>query len=83
MYSIPNGRGFKCKDNDKQYCVHYGQYTEIQTIQEQMDDLTKHFVVLYVGQRLHDQSITFHCVAKPETFPSTAQNTPVDMDKKS
>lgn len=56
--------GFKCKDDDKAYCCHYGQYTEIQTIPAQMEDLSKHFHVVSIAQRIHDQSVTFHCVKK-------------------
>lgn len=66
MYSIPSRKtGFRCLDDDKAYCCHYGQYTEIQTMEEQMEDLSKHFNVIYVGQRIFDQVVVFHCVKKP------------------
>lgn len=68
VVSMPGrDNGFKCKDDPtKNYMVHYGQFTEIQSLPEIMDDLSKHFQVLTITQRLHDQSFTFHCVAKPQ-----------------
>jgi SAM-dependent methyltransferase len=35
--------GFWCRDNGKKYVVHYGQFTEVQHINEIRDDIGKHF----------------------------------------
>jgi len=62
---IPNTplRPFKCNDDGKFYMCHYGQYTEVQNIQEIEQDLLKHFRILSMSQRVlvGDNSFTFHC----------------------
>ena len=57
-------KGFVCKETGKEYMCHYGQYTEVQTQKEIMDDLRKHFKILSVTRRLWDNSVSFHCNAK-------------------
>jgi 2-polyprenyl-3-methyl-5-hydroxy-6-metoxy-1,4-benzoquinol methylase len=52
--------GFKCKDNDRRYMCHYGQFTEIQTMDEVMADLSKHFTILSVQRRIGDDYCCFH-----------------------
>lgn len=52
--------GFKCKENDKHYVCHYGQYTEIQDYSEVVDDLSKHFIILSSNRRM-PYDFTFHC----------------------
>lgn len=67
-------KGFVCKETGKEYMCHYGQYTEVQTEKEIMDDLRKHFQVLSVLRRLHDNSIAFHCTPKPTTIDPITVN---------
>jgi hypothetical protein len=65
---IPPGfdvHGFK-DGTGKQYICHYGQYTEVQPVDEVMEDLRKHFHVMTVHQRMDDASFTFHCTVKPQ-----------------
>lgn len=57
-------RGFKCKDNDRRYMVHYGQFTEVQTLEELQNDLSKHFDIHSVFQRLCDSYFCFNLTYK-------------------
>jgi SAM-dependent methyltransferase len=64
---ISRVKGFRCKDNGRYYACHYGQYTEVQTVEELEADLSKHFFIISVSQRTFDCSFTFHCsLKKPE-----------------
>lgn len=56
--------GFKCKDNDRRYMVHYGQFTLIQTVEELQYDLEKYFNIVSVQQRLDDNHFCFHLTSK-------------------
>ena len=69
--------GFTCGDG-KQYCCHYGQYTEIQKVEEVIEDLEKYFEIMTINQRVRDGSVTFHCILKPE-IPHAV---PLDLSKK-
>ena len=59
----PRFKGFVCKETGKQYMCHYGQYTEVQGVQEFINDLVKHFNILSFSERC-DGSYTFNCSAK-------------------
>jgi hypothetical protein len=69
---IPNSniRGFKCNNNGKTYTCHYGQYVEIQPIQEIDQDLCNYFNIISISQRVSDNSFTFHCNKKKIDVPS-------------
>jgi hypothetical protein len=54
-------RPFKCNDDGKFYMCHYGQYTEVQTLEEIEKDLAKHFNILSVSHRGIGNCFTFHC----------------------
>ena len=56
--------GFWCKDTNRRYMVHYGQFTEIQTYEEVIDDLSKHFNTMCVQHRGIDNSFCFHLTPK-------------------
>ena len=58
--------GFKCKDNDRRYMVHYGQFTEVQTLEELQNDLLKHFDIHSVFQRLCDSHFCFNLRTKQQ-----------------
>lgn len=49
----------------KNYMCHYGQYTEVQHINEIMADLSKHFNILSIQHRFFDNCFTFHCLKRP------------------
>ena len=67
MIDIPTSKhGFKCNDNNKKYVCHYGQYTEVQSINEVMNDLSKNFKVISISHRLDDNLFTFTCCPKPK-----------------
>lgn len=57
--------GFWCKDTNRRYIVHYGQFTEIQTYEEVVEDLTKHFNITSVQHRCIDNNFCFHLTPKP------------------
>jgi len=59
-----NRMGFRCKDNDRRYIVHYGQFTEVQTFDELVADLHKHFIVTSTYQRMSDGHMCFHLRSK-------------------
>ncbi len=63
---VPNGqtRGFRCQETGREYMCHYGQYTEMQTQQEVMDDLSKHFHIRSISQAGGIEHLTFQCVKK-------------------
>ncbi len=61
---IPNvKRGFVCEETGREYMCHYGQYTEMQTHPEVVEDLIKHFHILSTIHR-NDHSFTFQCSRK-------------------
>ncbi len=62
---LPNSRqrGFKCEETGREYMCHYGQYTEMQTYPEVMEDLHKHFNIISVSQR-GEADFTFQCSRK-------------------
>lgn len=65
IFSVSNihsadGIGFKCIENEKKYICHYGQYTELQSLQELVDDLQKHFHIIS-SSYLGTSSCAFHC----------------------
>lgn len=66
--NIPNHQmmGFKCRDNDRRYMVHYGQFTEIQTMEELNGDLLKHFRIISSQHRLIDNHFCFHMTKKDQ-----------------
>lgn len=69
-----NGKqGFRCKDNDKRYMVHYGQFTEMQTYEEIIQDLTQHFNINCIQQRCVDNSFCFHLASKSFTVKPQEQ----------
>ncbi len=55
--------GFRNKENDKMYLCHYGQYTELQTFQELMSDISQYFNIISETYRNRFE-VTFHCVLK-------------------
>ncbi len=57
-------RGFKCEETGREYMCHYGQYTELQTHQEVMEDINKHFIIQSVTQR-GDSYFTYQVSKKP------------------
>ena len=62
----PNQRKpFMCAEDGKGYMCHYGQYVEVQSYQEVIADLSKHFRILSLAHRVFDDSFTFHCVKLP------------------
>jgi len=63
MHNGDSQLGFKCIDNDKKYTCHYGQYTEIQSVEEISKDLLKHFNIISYTY-LKNISVTFHCCLK-------------------
>lgn len=73
---VPNStsKGFRCRDNDRQYMVHYGQFTMIQTLDETVEDLKKHFTLLSVQQRLADNLFCFHLIPKQPIKNEEKQN---------
>lgn len=56
--------GFRCKENDKRYVVHYGQFTEVQPLVEIQKDLEQHFVIESIQQRISDGHCCFHLRSK-------------------
>lgn len=58
---------FHCKDDDKWYVCHYGQYTEVQTYEQVLEDLVKHFEIQSIIHRCMDDTFTFHCKKKADT----------------
>jgi hypothetical protein len=56
----PNRRGFKCRENNRLYMCHYGQFTELQTMEELREDLEKHFHIISLQQRTMDNHFCFH-----------------------
>lgn len=62
-YHTNNKIGFFCNENGKQYVCHYGQYTELQSLQEIVDDLSKHFKII-AHSFLEQHNVTFHCQLK-------------------
>lgn len=52
-------------EDGKNYMCHYGQYTEVQPINEIVVDLSKHFNILTINQRMFDCYFAFHCIIKP------------------
>lgn len=61
--------GFVSRETGKSYMCHYGQYTEIQMIEEVLDDLSKHFYVLSTLHRNNDYSFGFQCTLKSPPPP--------------
>lgn len=60
-----NGRlGFKCKDTNRRYMVHYGQFTEMQTFNETIEDLSQHFTFSSIQHRCADDCYCFHLTSK-------------------
>jgi hypothetical protein len=59
-------KGFFCAETGKEYMCHYGQYTEMQSYSETVDDLNKHFNILSLCQR-SDNQFTFQCMKKNES----------------
>ena len=63
IFSDTKRTGFKAEDG-KEYCCHYGQWTEIQPLDEIVDDLSKYFNIISTLRR--NSSITFHCSLRPK-----------------
>jgi SAM-dependent methyltransferase len=61
--------GFISQETKKSYMCHYGQYTEIQMINEVFEDLAKHFCIIAYLHRPGDYSFSFHCALKPMPTP--------------
>ena len=62
---LPNSPHKPFRGNDgKFYMCHYGQYTEVQTLEELKQDLTKHFNILSMSHRCMGNTFTFHCARK-------------------
>lgn len=73
------GYGFKCKDSDRMFMVHYGQFTPIQTYDEILQDLLPLFNVNCVQHRTSDNCFCFHLISKqfikkPENETKNEQN---------
>lgn len=82
LNSVNVKKPFICKENGKGYTCHYGQYVECQSYPEVIADLQKHFTILSLAHRTHDDSFTFHCVRKPEPPPVAYDNTVTLADSK-
>lgn len=67
-------QGFRCKDNDRRYMVHYGQFTEMQTYEEIIQDLTPHFNIICTQHRTSDYSFCFHLSSKLFTTKRETKN---------
>jgi hypothetical protein len=66
--------GFRCKDTNRRYTVHYGQFTEMQTYEETIQDLQQHFNIICTQHRANDWSFCFHLTSKLFTSKQEPKN---------
>ena len=59
-------------EDGKPYVCHYGQYTEVQTVQEIEQDLLKHFDIHSITQRVIDGTFAFNCLRRAELVRTEA-----------
>lgn len=68
MIDVPNRSsriGFRCKDNDRRYAVHYGQFVLIPTFDEVVKNLNKFFTISSFQQRFSDNNLCFNVFLNP------------------